>query len=64
MKRKYVDNFFVVHEITVIPAEKLDGGIIGYRWSCSCPRGTGGLHKSPDAAFERGRDHFRMKGSN
>ena len=44
------------HVVTAEPINKLDGGLIGYTWECSCGR-RGGHHPTAEVAEVAGRNH-------
>jgi hypothetical protein len=46
------------HMIESIPIIKMDGGLIGYRWKCSCGRERDGCHRTPEKAIEAGQNHI------
>ena len=47
------------HKLSTEPIYKMDGGIIGYRWSCRCGR-SGGRHDSVWRALDGGQKHIDM----
>jgi hypothetical protein len=52
----------VRHEVTAVPVEKMDGGVIGYRFHCSCGRVGGGTHTTELAAIHAGQAHIDSLG--
>lgn len=46
------------HEVEAFAVIKLDGGLIGYRFRCSCGRDGGGRHSTPAEAIEAGQAHI------
>lgn len=46
------------HVVTAEPVDKMDGGVIGYRFVCTCGRRGNGHHRTIEQAIERGHDHI------
>lgn len=47
------------HAVTAAPVVKMDGGVIGYRFECSCGRIGNGTHRTPAKAVRAGSAHVK-----
>ncbi len=45
------------HVVAATPIKKMDGGVIGYQFQCSCGRQGKGRHDTEAKAIVAGHDH-------
>jgi hypothetical protein len=55
------DERCIDHDVEAVPVDKMDGGLIGYRFTCSCGRIGNGWHATPEKAIAAGAAHTGRK---